>query len=82
MRHESDISCERVRLELSNFLDGDIDGPLREAIQRHLQCCCHCATLYNSTRNVLALLRDQRLIEVPAGYSERLHAFLTDRMRE
>jgi len=82
MRHESDISCERARRELSNFLDGDIDRPLREAIQRHLQSCRHCAALYDSTRNVLALLRDQRLIEVPAGYSERLHAFLTDRMRE
>ena len=82
MRHKNNLSCERVRRELSNFLDEDIERPLREAIQRHLRSCRPCATLYDSTRNVLALFRDERLIEVPAGYGERLHAFLTDRMRE
>ena len=76
------MSCESVRRELSSFLDDGIQPPLREAIERHLQSCRHCAALYDSTRNMLALLRDERLVEIPAGYSERLHAFLTERMRE
>ena len=82
MHHDNHVSCQRVRRELSNFLDDDIGRPLREAIDQHLRTCRHCSTLHDSTRNVLALFRDERFLEVPAGFSERLHAFLTARMRE
>lgn len=82
MPHDTTVSCERVRSELSHFLDGDINTPLREAIELHLGLCRYCAALYDSTRNLLALLRDERVFKLPAGYHERLHAFLTDRMRQ
>lgn len=82
MRRERKVSCESLYRGLSNFLDGDIEPTLREAIHRHLRNCPPCATLHDSLRNILALFRDERLVEVPAGYNERLQAFLTDRMRE
>ena len=82
MRHERKLTCESFRRELSNFLDDDIEPTLGESIQPHLRNCPPCAALHDSLRNILALFRDERLVEVPAGYSERLHAFLTDRMRE
>lgn len=82
MRPDAKVSCEHVWRELSNFIDGDIDRPAREAIERHLRHCLHCTALHDGTRNVLVLFRDERLVEVPVGYAERLHAFLTERMRQ
>lgn len=82
MRPDAKVSCEQVWRELSNFIDGDIDRPAWEAIERHLRHCPHCTALRDGTRNLLNLFRDERLVEVPAGFSERLHTFLTQRMRQ
>ncbi len=82
MPHQIRLSCERAWRELSNFIDGDVDPFLRAAIQQHLRECRHCAALYNSTRNVITLFRDERLVQAPTGYSERLHAFLAEQMKK
>jgi len=74
------VSCEEVLRELSNFIDGDIDAGLRSEIEDHLRQCRRCSVLHDSTRKVLYIVGDERVFEVPSGYSERLHKFLTERM--
>lgn len=74
------VTCEQVLRELSNFMDGDVDPGLRSAIEDHLRQCHRCSVLYDSTRKVLYVVGDERVFEIPSGYSERLHAFLTERM--
>ena len=76
VRRQVLMNCERVRLEISNYLDGDISPALGEAISEHLHDCCCCAALYNSTRNILDLFRNEVVLQVPMGYAERLHEFL------
>ena len=75
------MSCKLVRRELSNFIDGDIDPNLRSAINDHLSQGRSCAALNSSTRNLLRILRDECVCQVPNGYSGRLHKFLTERMK-
>lgn len=74
------VTCEQVLRELSNFMDGDIDPGLRSAIEDHLRQCHRCSVLYDSTRKVLFVVGDERVFEIPGGYSERLHKFLAERM--
>jgi len=51
-----------------------VDSQLRAEIDRHLETCEICSAVLDSTRNVVILVADDRVFELPAGYSERLHA--------
>jgi putative zinc finger protein len=74
------VTCAQVLKELSNYIDEDVDSQLRSAIKEHLRGCRRCSVLLDSTRKTLQIVGDDRIFEVPAGYSERLHKFLTTRL--
>jgi len=76
------IDCKHVWEHISAYIDGDVDSVLRAEIDRHLEHCEICSAVMDSTRNVVVLMADDRVFEIPAGYSERLHrrldTFLTE----
>jgi len=74
------LSCEEVWGEVSNYLEGDVDSTLRAAIEEHLRGCKHCTAVIDGTRNVITLYGDDRVMEVPAGFSQRLHRKLAATM--
>jgi anti-sigma factor (TIGR02949 family) len=67
------IDCKHVWQHISAYIDGDVDASLRAEIDRHLEHCEICSAVLDSTRNVVVLMADERVFEIPAGYSERLH---------
>ena len=71
------IRCEDVLRELSNYLDGEVDPALRLELETHLRGCKRCSVLLDSTRKTLRIVADTRIIELPAGFSDRLKARLT-----
>jgi Putative zinc-finger len=74
------VNCEEVWREVSNYLDGEVDPILRAAIEEHLRGCKHCTAVVDGTRNVLQLYGDERMLEVPFGFSQRLHRKLDENM--
>ena len=70
------ISCEHVWEHISAYIDGEVDAGLRADIDKHLETCEICSAVLDSTRNVVVLMADDRVFELPAGFSERLHARL------
>jgi hypothetical protein len=46
----------------------------RTDVQKHLEHCEICSAILDSTRNVIILTADDRVFELPVGFSERLHA--------
>lgn len=66
------VNCERVWQEISNYLENDVDPALRDAIEDHFRQCKRCTAILDGTRNVVQLYGDDRLFEVPMGYSWRL----------
>lgn len=74
------VTCAQVLKELSNYIDEDVDPQLRAEIEKHLRGCRRCSVLLDSTRKTLRIVGDDRVFEVPAGYSERLHRFLTKKL--
>ena len=70
------IDCKHVWQYISAYIDGEIDAELRARIERHLETCEICSAVLDSTRNVIVLVADDRVFELPAGFSERLHARL------
>ncbi|MBZ5663032.1 MAG: zf-HC2 domain-containing protein [Acidobacteriia bacterium] len=74
------VNCEEVWREVSNYLDGEVEPTLRVAIEDHIRGCTRCAAVVNGTRNVIELYGDERMLEVPLGYSQRLHRRLDQNM--
>jgi len=69
-------STSHAIAEPNPYLDGDASPEMRQKIEKHLRRCHRCTAVYDSTRKMLVITGDERIFEVPAGFSERLHGFL------
>ena len=74
------VKCEQVWDEISNYLDDEVETSLREAIDEHIHGCERCAAVLEGTRNVIRLYGDERMSDVPLGFSHRLHRRLEESM--
>ncbi|MGA8150123.1 MAG: zf-HC2 domain-containing protein [Terriglobales bacterium] len=74
------VNCEEVWREISNYLEGDIAPDLRAAVDEHVRGCKHCAAVLEGTRNIVQLYGDERMLEVPLGFSHRLQRRLEENM--
>jgi hypothetical protein len=66
------VKCEQVWQEISNYVDRDVDAGMRASMEEHFRTCKKCASVLAGMRNVVALYGDERMLEVPAGFSTRL----------
>jgi anti-sigma factor RsiW len=76
------IECKHVWDYLSDYIDGSLSAETKEVVQRHLEHCEICSAILDSTRNIVVLTADDRVFELPLGFSERLHARLNDEIRK
>jgi anti-sigma factor RsiW len=67
-----EISCVEVWRELSNYMDGAVDHNLRKRMEEHFKTCEHCTAVLDGMRNVVRLVGDDRVFDLPAGFSDRL----------
>jgi len=74
-----EISCAEVWREISNYLDGEISAELRERMAAHFKVCAHCTAVLEGTQNVVGLVGDGRLFQVPDGFSKRLYKKIFNR---
>ncbi len=70
------IGCEQLLLEISNYLDAEVDAALRAEIEAHLTGCRRCSLLVDTTRRTVRIIADERVLTLPVGFSARLAAFL------
>jgi hypothetical protein len=69
---ENVVKCEQVWQEISNYVEGDVDPALRSAMDEHFRVCQRCASVLAGTRNVVQLYSDERMLDLPLGFSRRL----------
>jgi len=72
------VNCERIWQEISNYLEGDVDENLRTAMDAHFAECNQCKSVLEGSRNVVQLYGDERMIDVPLGFSYRLQRRLEE----
>jgi hypothetical protein len=65
-------NCEHVWREVSNYLEGDLNPAFRAEMDEHVKQCPNCRAVLEGTRNIVQLYGDERLFEVPLGFSWRL----------
>jgi hypothetical protein len=75
-----EISCVEVWREISNYLDGDVSPEFRERMEAHFKGCAHCTAVLDGTRNVVGLVGDGRLFQIPDGFRKRLYNKLQKHM--
>jgi len=67
-----EISCVEVWREISNYLDGEVSPEARERMEAHFKVCAHCTAVLDGMRNVVGLVGDGRVFQMPDGFSKRL----------
>jgi len=75
------IDCKHVWEYISGYLDNSLETSERNEVQKHLEHCEICSAILDSARNILILTADERVFELPLGFSERLHARLDEEMQ-
>jgi Putative zinc-finger len=75
------IDCKHVWEHISGYLDDSLGASALNEVQKHLEHCEICSAILDSTRNILILTADERVFELPLGFSERLHARLDEEMQ-
>src|ERR1700745_2908140 len=68
-----EISCLEVWREISNYLDEEISHEMRERMEAHFKACAHCNAVLDGTKNVVGLVGDGRLFQMPEGVNKRLY---------
>jgi anti-sigma factor (TIGR02949 family) len=68
-----EISCVEVWRQISNYLDENISSDLRERMEKHFGACAHCTAVLDGTRNVVGLVGDGTLFQMPEGFNKRLY---------
>jgi len=71
------IDCQEVWRELVNYTEGDLTPKMRDRIERHLQGCPHCRAVYDGSQNIVRLLGEKNVFELPRGFSQRLYERLS-----
>jgi anti-sigma factor RsiW len=66
------LSCKEIWRAISDYIDDDVSPRMRANIEAHLAQCRHCSALLDSTHNIIVLIADDRIFNLPAGFSERL----------
>jgi len=70
------VRCETIIDYLSDYVDGEASPELCHTIEHHLRGCRRCNAVYDSTRKLLVITGDERIFDLPTGFSARLHRFL------
>jgi len=72
------LSCRHVWDRISGYIDNTLDPSVRADVERHLATCEICSAILDSTRNIIVLMADDRVFELPLAFSKRLHARLDE----
>jgi anti-sigma factor RsiW len=66
------LSCKEIWRAISDYIDDDVSPKMLANIEAHLAQCRHCSALLDSTHNIITLIADNRIFNLPTGFSERL----------
>jgi anti-sigma factor RsiW len=75
------LNCRHVWDHISEYIDNTLDPDVRAEVERHLATCEICSAILDSTRNIIVLMADDRVFELPLDFSKRLHARLDEVLR-
>jgi len=76
------LNCQSVIRELSNFIDGELDGALKRELERHFADCEECRLVVDQTKKTIEIFCDCEPIDLPGDVRSRLHQALSRKLKE
>jgi predicted anti-sigma-YlaC factor YlaD len=73
------MKCQELLGALSDYVDGETQSALCQALQEHLAGCNPCRVVIDNIRQTITLYRMNEEIPVPPGLHEQLRAILRRR---
>jgi len=67
------LNCKGVILEISNYIDGELDLSEKQELERHLEHCEECKMVVDQTRLTVDIFCDSKPVELPGDVKSRLH---------
>ena len=64
--------CKKLILELSNYLDNEVDASLRVEIEEHMGRCPECRIVIDTTRQTIQINRGCEPYPLPQSLHDRL----------
>jgi anti-sigma factor RsiW len=66
------MPCKKIILELSNYLDNEMDSALRLEFEEHMGHCPDCRVVIDTTRQTIEIYRGCEPVPLPHGLHDRL----------
>lgn len=76
------MNCKEVVTWLGNYLDGELETSLAQALDAHLRDCDDCRIVVDTTRKTVELYCNCEPLPLPADVRQRLHAALARKLGE
>lgn len=73
------MNCKQILAALGDYVDGDLDPQVCQALRVHLADCNPCRIVVDNVRQTITLYKSGRPVELPAELHERLRRLLRDR---
>ena len=64
--------CKKIILEVSNYLDNEMDVALRQELEEHMGCCPECRIIIDTTRQTIQVYRGCEPYPLPQSLHNRL----------
>jgi anti-sigma factor RsiW len=74
MSEDVNTACGAMLAGISAYLDGDLDAPACQTIERHCRDCAPCATLVEGLRETIGLCRKAGSTPLPEPVRQRAKA--------
>ncbi len=75
------MDCRQMILELSNYLDGELDASLRSDLELHLKKCPDCRMVVNTTQKTIEIFCNCAPAPLPEDVRARLHRALEEHLK-
>jgi predicted anti-sigma-YlaC factor YlaD len=76
------LNCKSVIREISDYIDGELELPVRQELERHLGHCGDCKMVIDQTRLAVEVFCDSQPVELPGDVKSRLHETLRRKLQE
>ena len=76
------MQCHEVLSGLNEYLDGETESALCQALRQHLAGCKTCRVVIDNLRQTITLYRAGQEVPFPRGLHERLLAIMRQRWCE
>ena len=76
------MNCKKTILELSSYLDNELDITLRAEFEAHMGRCPDCRVIIDTTRQTIQVYRGCEPYPLPTGLHDRLQQAIRKRYQK